>query len=93
MHLLLINVVAPLLVAYARETDQPDLVERALELLEQLPAEKNSILQMYENLSFENRSAAQSQGLLQLNQEYCRSVKCLHCAIGNSVLKQSKAAR
>lgn len=93
VHLLLINVVAPLLVAYARETDQPELVERALTLLEQLPPEKNSILSMYEALTFENRSAAQSQGLLQLNREYCLPVKCLHCAIGGRILKQPKAAR
>ena len=90
IYSLLINVVAPLIVAYARETDQPEFVEKALSLLEQLPAEKNSILTMYENLGFENRSAAQSQGLLWLNQAYCLPVNCLYCAIGNKVLKKTK---
>src|SRR5688572_1945162 len=92
IYSLIINVVSPLIVAYARETDQPELIEKALSLLEQLPAEKNSVLNMYESLNFENRSAAQSQGLLWLNQTYCLPVNCLQCAIGNKVLKKNKAA-
>lgn len=91
IHLLLINVVAPLLAAYARETDKPELTEKALHLLEQLPAEKNHILAMYQELGFENKSAAQSQGLLQLHRNYCLPVKCLQCAIGNSILKKPKS--
>ncbi len=91
-HLLIINVVAPLLVAYARETSQPELVEKALHLLKELPAENNAILDMYESLEFENKSAAQSQGLLSLNQLYCLPVNCLKCTIGNSILKRSKTA-
>ena len=92
IHLLLINVIAPLLVAYARETNQPELTEKALHLLEQLPPEKNAILTMYETLAFENNAAAQSQGLLSLHQFYCLPVNCLKCSIGNSILKRSKTA-
>ncbi|KAA9340598.1 DUF2851 family protein [Adhaeribacter soli] len=92
VHLLLINVVAPLLVAYAREMDQPALVEKALHLLEALPPEKNHILEAFQQMGFENKSAAQSQGLLSLGQNYCQPVHCLQCAIGNSILKRSKTA-
>jgi hypothetical protein len=90
VYLLLINVVAPLLVAYGREMAKPELVDKAVSLLETLPPEKNHILEMYESMGFENKSAAQSQGLLSLGQKYCQPLRCLHCAIGNSILKRSK---
>ncbi|MBK0402136.1 DUF2851 family protein [Adhaeribacter sp. BT258] len=92
INILLINIVAPLLVAYAHETGQLTLVEKALNLLEMLPPEKNQILTLYEALGFENKAASQSQGLLALSQNYCRPVRCLHCAIGNGILKRSKTA-
>ena len=92
INLLLINVVAPLLVAYARETDQPELVEKAVTLLEKLKPEQNHILSMYEDLQFENRTAAQSQGLLALYHGYCTPVRCLLCAIGAGILKRAKVA-
>ncbi|MFC5272012.1 DUF2851 family protein [Adhaeribacter terreus] len=92
VNILLINIVAPLLVAYAHETGQLALVEKALNLLEMLPPEKNHILTMYEGLGFENKAASQSQGLLALGQNYCQPVRCLHCAIGNGILKRTKTA-
>ena len=92
IHLLVINIVAPLLLAYAHETVKTALVENALGLLEKLPPEKNHILSVYEKLGFVNSAASQSQGLLALNQQYCAPVRCLHCAIGNGILKRSKTA-
>ena len=92
VNILLINLVAPLLVAYAHETGQLALIEKALNLLEMLPPEKNHILTMYEVLGFENKAASQSQGLLSLRLHYCGPVRCLHCAIGNGILKRTKTA-
>jgi hypothetical protein len=91
IELLIINVVVPLLVAFSRDRQQPELTDKALNLLDQLKPEENSIMQMYQSLGFENRSAARSQGILELHNNYCKPVRCLHCAIGNSILKRAKS--
>lgn len=82
IELLIINVVVPLRVAYARSTGQLALVESSVGLLGELPAEHNQFTDLYEELGFEHRTAADSQGLLALHKSYCQPRRCLHCAIG-----------
>jgi len=92
-QLLIINVVVPLRVAYARYVGQPELTETAVTLLTQLPAERNHLTEPYEALDFNHRSAADSQGLLALGRNYCEPRQCLRCAIGSHVLRQNKVVR
>ncbi len=42
----------------------------------------------FENLDFSNKSAFDSQALIQLKNEYCNKKFCLQCAIGNALLKE-----
>lgn len=93
IHLLIINVVVPLRVAYARHVGQPELVEQAIALLEQLPAEHNHLTAPYEALHFEHRTAADSQGLLALHHGYCQPRRCLQCAVGSRILQHNLLAR
>ncbi len=93
VELLIINLVVPLRVAYARHTGQPALVESALTLLTELPAERNQFTDMYAALGFENRTAADSQGLLALHKGYCLPRRCLQCAIGTRLVQQPRPAR
>jgi hypothetical protein len=90
IELLIINVVVPLLVAFSRDRQQPELTDKALNLLDQLKPETNSIMQLFRSLGFENKSAANSQGILELHNNYCKPVRCLQCAIGNSILKRTR---
>ncbi|WP_324677742.1 DUF2851 family protein [Hymenobacter sp. GOD-10R] len=92
-QLLIINVVVPLRVAYARYVGQPELTETAVALLNQLPAERNHLTEPYEALDFSHRSAADSQGLLALGRSYCEPRQCLRCAIGSHVLRQNRVVR
>jgi hypothetical protein len=89
VHLLIINVVVPLRVAYARYVGQPELVEEAMALLEQLPAERNHLTAPYEALAFDHRTAADSQGLLALHHGYCQPRRCLQCAVGSRILQNN----
>jgi hypothetical protein len=89
LHLLIANVVVPLRVAYARYVGQPELIETAVALLEQLPAEHNHLTESYEVLGFTHKSAADSQGLLALHRAYCEPRRCLRCAIGSRILQQN----
>jgi hypothetical protein len=68
---------------------QPELVEEALTLLEQLPAERNHLTAPYEALAFDHRTAADSQGLLGLHYGYCQPRHCLQCAVGSRILQHN----
>lgn len=91
--LLITNVVVPLRVAYARHTGQPALVESSISLLTELPAEHNQYTDLYQELGFGHRTAADSQGLLALHKGYCEPRRCLHCAIGARLVGGGSEAR
>ena len=90
INLLITNVVVPLRVAYARYVGQPELVERSVALLSELPAEHNQYTDTYEALGFAHRTAADSQGLLTLYKNYCTLRRCLQCAIGSRLVQQPR---
>ena len=91
IDLLITNVVVPLRVAYARHVGQPALVESSVALLAELPAEHNQFTDLYHDLGFEHRTAADSQGLLALHKGYCQPRRCLHCAIGGRLVGGGEA--
>lgn len=84
---ILINSVVPFVFFYGRYKSQPDLQEKAIRWLEELPAEKNQIINKWSTLTGKVKHAGESQGLLHLKKYYCDQVRCLHCTIGNSILK------
>lgn len=79
---LIINVVIPFLFVYGEKQNKHHLKNRALEFLEQLPPESNSIITNWKKLGLEVRSSFESQALLQLKNNYCGKKKCLNCQIG-----------
>lgn len=86
MNTLLINSVAVFLFAYGKYSDAPMIMDRALELLQQLPAENNVVTKLYKSNGMELSTAMESQAVLQLKHCYCAEKRCLDCAIGNKVL-------
>ena len=88
LDLLLINVVAPLLTAYGKSIDEPLYVEKALNLLSGLKPEKNKIISKWEEFIPKAVNAGETQGLIELYNENCRSKKCLSCGIGFNLIKQ-----
>jgi hypothetical protein len=86
--LILINVVAPMLYFWGIYQNQETFTEKALELLENIPKEDNSIIKNWKNVGLSVNSAKDSQGLLELKNEFCAKKKCLSCKIGHQVLKQ-----
>ena len=85
IHLLIINTIVPLKFCYAKQQGK-DIDEELIQLLSQVSAEKNSIIDKFDSLNVKATSALQSQALLQLKNEYCSKNKCLQCAIGNVIL-------
>ena len=83
---LLINTVIPCLFYYADRNGNEELKDKALSLLEQIPAEQNSVISGWTNLGIEINSAFDSQAFLQLKKMYCDEKNCLRCRIGHKVL-------
>lgn len=84
----LINTVSLFLFSYGKTMDQYHYVQRSLELLENLTAENNAVVEQYVNAGVIVKDAFTSQALLQLKKNYCSEKKCLNCSIGIKILKQ-----
>ncbi|MFT3753064.1 MAG: DUF2851 family protein [Paludibacter sp.] len=86
INTILINVVVPFLFCYAEHKGNDELKDRALQILEEIPSERNSIVTGWQNTGVKSESAYDSQALLQLKKQYCDEKKCLRCRIGHKVL-------
>ncbi|NNC49196.1 MAG: DUF2851 family protein [Flaviramulus sp.] len=87
IDLLLINTIIPIKFCYAKqkgETIDDDIIK----LSNTIKSEKNSIISAFNNLKKVSNSSLDSQSLIQLNTNYCKTNKCLKCAIGNAVLNK-----
>jgi hypothetical protein len=89
VDMIIINVVIPFLFVYGEKQNKEYLKNRALEFLEQLPSEINSIVENWAKLGVHSRSAFESQALLQLKNKYCERKKCLNCQIGVKLVRSS----
>ena len=86
--LVAINLAAPLMFAYGRQTGAEELCDRALELLESVPAEKNGKLEGWYGRGCVAASGFESQALLQLTNEYCTPRLCADCPLGRAEIKK-----
>ncbi len=84
---IIINTIVPVLFAYGNYHDNGKYKERALQWLEEVSPETNSITKGFRKLQIENKSAYDSQALIELKNEYCDKKRCLDCSIGNFLLK------
>jgi len=87
VDILLLNTIVLFLFSYGNQHQQERYVNRALQLLEFLPAEQNSIIAGFVDIGVKADSAYESQALLELKNSYCNYKKCLQCAVGNKILK------
>ena len=88
-RLLSINVAAVLLVAYGQYTNDESFIEKALNFLEALKPENNVITRQWQELGIQLKSAAESQGAIELFNNYCKDRKCLQCNICDQILSDS----
>lgn len=86
---LIINAWVPLLFLYGTLHGQQRYKDQAVKLLEGLPPEDNVIIRRWAEVGIHPSSAAESQALLQLYNNYCSVRRCLECRIGYTILKHS----
>jgi hypothetical protein len=80
--ILLLNAVIPIVFVYGKIHDNREVSERALSFLDEIKAEANTIVNDWKKAGVEARSSFDSQGLIQLRNEYCKKRRCLDCRIG-----------
>ncbi|NTS41576.1 DUF2851 family protein [Flavisolibacter sp. BT320] len=85
---IVINTLAPVLFAYGMHHGKEGHKEKALRWLSELGAEKNTITRGFSQLGIKLKTAFDSQALIELKNEYCSHKRCLHCAVGASLLKR-----
>jgi len=93
LDILLINTVAPVLFAYGKKTDSVVYCDRAVQILETLKPEKNSIVNEFSEAGIVPMHAFDSQALIQLRKEYCDTHKCLYCRIGHKLLSSAASCK
>lgn len=85
VDLLIVNTILPLKFCYLRHQGVL-LDETFTKPMMDISAEKNSIIQKYQDLGVKVDNAKDSQALLELYTNYCTKNKCLQCAVGSELL-------
>ncbi len=86
INLLLINGIVPFLFFYGYEKDDSVSREKALGLLERIPAERNAIIRQWRVDGISVANALESQALIHLRKQYCERRRCLECRFGLAAL-------
>ena len=86
---IIINTIVPVLFAYGNYHDENRYKQKALDWLELIEAETNSITRGFHKLGITCRTAFDSQALIELKTQYCDCKRCLECAVGNFLLRSN----
>lgn len=92
-NILGINVVAQLQYAYGSYMNNDRLRDRAITLLEKMPAEINSRIDRWRANGVMPTNAFETQALLQLGNEYCAHERCSECPIGRRIVENVRKAK
>ncbi|GAP68632.1 hypothetical protein BA6E_10475 [Bacteroidales bacterium 6E] len=84
---IMINTIAPFLFVYGERNGKEQMKDKALEWLDKLQPEDNTIIRQWISLGVEPRSAFDTQSLIQLQTQYCQCRNCLKCHIGYQVIR------
>lgn len=85
--LLMINAVIPMVYLFGREKNLVTFTEQAIHMLEELPAEENSLISRWKKLHIPVRHALHTQALKQLKEGWCDRKGCLDCRMGIHLLQ------
>ena len=85
---LFINAILPVLYRSAERDQREDLIQQVIQLYQQIPAEKNTIVNRWSKELFPLVNAIHSQGALEWTRFSCDKRQCLNCSIGHKALQQ-----
>jgi hypothetical protein len=86
---ILLNTVSLFLYSYGKQMGNEYYINKALGILENLPAEINQVTRRFNSIGIKYDKADSSQALLQLKKYYCDQKKCLNCGIGIKLINRN----
>lgn len=86
VDMLVINVVAPLMLAFGDAMGDESAAGRAVDILEHLPGESNRFTADFVRAGVACPDAFVSQAMVQVHKNYCDVRKCLYCRLGHRLL-------
>ncbi len=86
---LIINTIVPFIFVYGKHYGNEEKCELAIQLLEKLSPEKNTITELWTLAGVKPDNALQSQALIELKNNHCDQKKCLQCGIGHFIIKNN----
>lgn len=89
LDIVLINTVIPYRYAYASARGDKSAAGRALEEMNAIAPEDNSIIRQWRELGQSVHTAADTQALIHLYQNYCQPNQCLNCDVGYQIFLKS----
>lgn len=84
---IIINAIAPFRYAYGMYNADEAMKESAINLLQQIPAERNRYTKYFHRYDFPMDTALESQGVLEQYHFMCQEKRCLECQIGTAIMK------
>lgn len=87
---IVINTVVPLMVAQAIYRDNHEHTERAIQLLEKIAPESNTIVDDWKTMGLKIKNAFDSQASIEWYKHYCMPKKCLQCDVGLAIIRGRK---
>jgi len=84
-RILSINVAAVLLMAYGIHLNDDHFKLKAIAFLEEQKPEENAITRRWNSLGVVLANAAETQGAIELFNNYCLKRRCLECTIGHKI--------
>lgn len=86
---IIINSIVPFLWWLSYRLSDDSYRTKAFEILALLPPEKNEKINTWKRMGIKPANGLESQGLIELVDEFCSKKGCLKCVIGNAVLKKN----
>jgi hypothetical protein len=83
---IIINTCVPLMYAWSKVMQRKDTRKRSIEILKQISAEENHVIDRWKDIGIKVNNAVESQALLQLKISHCSEKKCLTCSIGKRLI-------
>ncbi len=89
IHTIIINALLPVLFVYGKQHNIPGITENVIDRFTSMPPENNRIIRKWCTITTPPDCSAESQGLLELYNDYCKPKKCLQCAWGHAILRRT----
>jgi hypothetical protein len=87
---LFINAAIPLILIFNNSSKFEVIYRNILAIMKLLKIEDNIITRNWQKIRYFEKTAVQGQGLIELNNSYCKLGNCLNCQIGQKLFKNDK---